>query len=35
MQEAAAEKERFLASLPKLKAFLDQVVEDCRRTGEA
>lgn len=34
LQEAAAEKERFLASLPKLKAFLDQVVEDCRRTGE-
>ncbi|KAI7838157.1 hypothetical protein COHA_008005 [Chlorella ohadii] len=32
-KEAAAEKERFLASLPKLRAFLDQVVQDCRSTG--
>lgn len=32
-QEAEAEKARFLASLPKLQAFLEHVVEDCRRTG--
>jgi len=34
LQEAAAEKDRFLASLPKLRAFLDQVVKDCRSSGE-